>query len=105
MPDIKTVGIISKPGVPAAAELVPKLFTWLRERGITVRYDDETAEYAGTDGAISRMEIPEGADLVIVLGGDGTLLSAAVSASANCCIANWSAKENEWANTKRSTTW
>ncbi len=77
MPDIKTVGIISKPGVPAAAVLVPKLIAWLRQRGITIRYDDETAEYAGASGAMSRTEIPEGADLVIVLGGDGTLLSAA----------------------------
>jgi NAD+ kinase len=77
MPDIKTVGVISKPGVAAAADLVPKLFAWLREHGITIRYDDETAEYAGTRGAMSRTEIPEGADLVIVLGGDGTLLSAA----------------------------
>jgi NAD+ kinase len=77
MPDIKTVGIISKPGVPAAAVLVPKLIAWLRQRGIAIRYDDETAEYAGASGAMSRTEIPEGADLVIVLGGDGTLLSAA----------------------------
>jgi NAD+ kinase len=77
MPDIRTVGILSKPGVPAAAELVPKLMAWLRERGISIRYDEETAEYAGTSGAMSRAEIPEGADLVIVLGGDGTLLSAA----------------------------
>jgi len=77
MPDIKTVGIISKPGVPAAAELVPKLIAWLRERGITIRYDAETAEYAGTTGGIPRAEIAEGADLIIVLGGDGTLLSAA----------------------------
>jgi len=77
MPDIKTVGIVSKPGVAAAAELVPKLMAWLRERGIIIRYDEETAVYAGTGGAISRAEIPVGADLVIVLGGDGTLLSAA----------------------------
>lgn len=77
MPDIKTVGIVSKPGVPAAAELVPKLLAWLRERGIRIRYDEETAEYAGITGATPRTEIPEGADLVIVLGGDGTLLSAA----------------------------
>jgi len=77
MPDIKTVGVISKPGVPEAAELVPKLFAWLRERGIDIRYDDETAAYAHTTGAIWRTEIPDGAGLVIVLGGDGTLLSAA----------------------------
>ena len=77
MPDIKTVGIVSKPGVPAAGALVPKLMAWLRERGINIRYDEETAEYAGSTGAMSREEIPEGADLVIVLGGDGTLLSAA----------------------------
>jgi len=79
MPDIKTVGIISKPGVPAAVELVPKLIAWLRERGIHIRYDAETAEYAGTGGAMPRAEIPEAADMVIVLGGDGTLLSAARS--------------------------
>jgi len=77
MPDIKTVGIVSKPNVPAATELVPKLLTWLRERGIRVRYDDVTAGYGNVPGALPRNEIPEGADLVIVLGGDGTLLSAA----------------------------
>ncbi len=77
MPDIKTVGIISKPGVGAAAELVPTLIAWLRERGIAIRYDDETAAYAGTSDGKPRIEVPEGADLVIVLGGDGTLLSAA----------------------------
>jgi NAD+ kinase len=42
-----------------------------------VRYDDETAVYAGTSEAIPRPLVPEGADLIIVLGGDGTLLSAA----------------------------
>jgi NAD+ kinase len=79
MPDIKTVGIISKPGVAAAAALVPKLIAWLGERGIAIRYDDETAAYAGTGDGKPRVEVPEGADLVIVLGGDGTLLSAARS--------------------------
>ncbi len=77
MPVIKTAGIISKPGVPAAAELVPKLLAWLAERGIAVRYDDETAIYAGARDGMPREQVPEGADLIIVLGGDGTLLSAA----------------------------
>src|SRR4051812_16337362 len=76
MPDIKTAGIFSKPGVPAAAELVPKLIAWLRERGIRVRCDEETASYAGDCPGLPRAEVPEGCDLIIVLGGDGTLLSA-----------------------------
>src|SRR5437016_4791071 len=77
MPDIKTVGVFSKPGVPAAAELVPKLIDWLKARGLGVRCDKETAAYAGNCDAYPRPEVPEGCDLVIVLGGDGTLLSAA----------------------------
>lgn len=77
MPDIKTIGIISKPGVPAAADLVPKLILWLAERSLTVRMDRETAEYAHSDNALPREQVPEGAELIIVLGGDGTLLSAA----------------------------
>jgi NAD+ kinase len=77
MPDPKTVGLISKPGVPAAAELVPRLLAWLRARGIHVRCDEESAFYAGCDDALPREQVPEGCELVIVLGGDGTLLSAA----------------------------
>jgi NAD+ kinase len=77
MPVIKTVGIISKPAVPAAAELIPTLIRWLAERHLAVRYDENTAKYAGTKSGISREHVPEGTDLIIVLGGDGTLLSAA----------------------------
>jgi len=77
MPDIKTVGIISKPEVPQAVELVPRLLAWLAERGIRVRCDLETAVYGACPEAVPRQEVPEGCDLVLVLGGDGTLLSAA----------------------------
>jgi len=77
MPDIRTVGIISKPGVPAARQIVPKLLEWLSADGLRTRYDEETASYAPGASGIPRSEVPEGCDLVIVLGGDGTLLSAA----------------------------
>src|SRR5260370_12546568 len=77
MPDIKTVGIFSKPGVPAAAALAPKLIAWLQARGLRVRCDRETAAYAGDCAAYPGPDVPEGCDLVIVLGGDGTLLWAA----------------------------
>ncbi|MBZ5586351.1 MAG: NAD(+)/NADH kinase [Acidobacteriia bacterium] len=76
MPIIKTVGIISKPGAPRAGEVAPQLIRWLRDRGLVVRIDEETALYAGEAG-LPRNTVPEGCDLVVVLGGDGTLLSAA----------------------------
>jgi NAD+ kinase len=77
MPDIKTVGIISKPGAPKGAEIVPQLIQWLRQRGIVVRLDEETVVYTCGEQGMPRELVPEGSDLVIVLGGDGTLLSAA----------------------------
>jgi NAD+ kinase len=77
MPGVNTVGLISKPGSSTGADLVPKVVDWLRGRGLHVRCDGETAAYTGAEPGISRDEVPEGCDLVIVLGGDGTLLSAA----------------------------
>jgi NAD+ kinase len=77
MPVMKTIGIISKPNVTRAAEIVPGLVRWLQERGITVRCDQHTAAYNGREAGMPRDEVPEGCQLVVVLGGDGTLLSAA----------------------------
>ena len=74
---VRTVGIFSKPGAAAAHEVVPRLIAWLEERGIAVRLDRETAEYAGSKQGLDRMRVPDGCDLAVVLGGDGTLLSAA----------------------------
>jgi NAD+ kinase len=76
MPIIKTVGICSKPAADEARELVPALLSWLHQRGIATRIDENTGEYAGLPG-LPRDDVPEGCDLMIVLGGDGTLLSAA----------------------------
>jgi NAD+ kinase len=77
MAAVKTVGIFSKPHAPAAYELVPRLIDWLAERSIAVRLDRETAAYAASDLGLDRQLVPENCDLAVVLGGDGTLLSAA----------------------------
>lgn len=77
MPVIRNVGIIAKPGADSGAVLVPKLLEWLRAREIAVRYDAQTAVYAGLTDGLPRDQVPEGSRLIIVLGGDGTLLSAA----------------------------
>jgi len=77
MPDIRVVGIMSKPGIPHASAIVPELVRWLEARGMQSRVDEETAFYLGRKDGLPRAEVPDGAQLVIVLGGDGTLLAAA----------------------------
>lgn len=77
MPTVRTVGIFAKPKAPAAVRLVPELLLWLAERNIAARMDEVAASYAGTETGLPRPQVPDGCDLAIVLGGDGTLLSAA----------------------------
>ena len=77
MPDIKAVGVIAKPGIPHASAIVSELVEWWRKRGIEVRLDHEASRYIGKPDGFDRDEVPEGTQLVIVLGGDGTLLAAA----------------------------
>ncbi|HVO96931.1 MAG TPA: NAD(+)/NADH kinase [Bryobacteraceae bacterium] len=77
MATIDTVGIVSKPRIEHAAPLVSGIVEFLAARGITVRLDEESAGYAGSPTFVPRADIPDGTQLVIVLGGDGTLLSAA----------------------------
>lgn len=74
---IKTAGMVSKPSAPAASAIVPAVLELLRARGIVARIDEQTAEYVTGQRGLPREDVPEGCDLVIVLGGDGTLLSAA----------------------------
>src|SRR5580692_8336556 len=77
MPDIKVAGLIAKPGIPEASTLVPALVGWLNERHVKVQLDEQSALYMGGRGGLPREKVPEGTQLVIVLGGDGTLLAAA----------------------------
>ncbi len=76
MQAIKTVGIISKPGLERGYEILPALVSWLNQRGIDARLDAESAVYARATG-VARENLAEDAQLLIVLGGDGTLLAAA----------------------------
>ena len=81
---IRTVGIISRPRREDIARVVPPLIEWLRAHGVEVVCDSETGECIGplTGQTRKREELPAHSDLLIVLGGDGTLLSAARLAAA-----------------------
>jgi NAD+ kinase len=75
---IKRVGIISKPKKVEVREIVPGLLEWLRERSIEAFIDKETGAIMRTkEGCLTRNEMPGKVDLLIVLGGDGTLLATA----------------------------
>jgi len=74
----KSVAIISKPGKLELAQIVPDLLQWLREHGYQFVVDQETCPHAPGAEVVDRNEIgSRPLDFVIVLGGDGTLLSAA----------------------------
>jgi len=75
---IRTVGIISKPRKEDVHAVVPQLLEWLGARGVKVFYDQETAEcITPNQNELPREELPSRVDLLLVLGGDGTLLAAA----------------------------
>ena len=72
---MKKIGIIAK-NIPRAHGAVRKLSKWLSARGKKVFLDDRTASDLGMAGVAAK-DLPSLVDMVIVLGGDGTLLSAA----------------------------
>jgi NAD+ kinase len=75
---IHTVGIISKPRKEDLCAIVPGLLQWFEKRGIEVFYDEQTAACVGSSSRVlSRPELGRRANLIVVLGGDGTLLAAA----------------------------
>src|ERR1039457_6732543 len=74
----KTAAIISRPDRPEVAQIIPGLLTWLAEHGYKVIIDVETATYTAGQEVVPRAQmVSQALDLVVVLGGDGTLLSAA----------------------------
>jgi NAD+ kinase len=75
---IKRIGIISKPKKAEIGELVMPLLEWLRKRELEVFIDKETASTLPTpEKCITRNEMASAVDLLVVLGGDGTLLATA----------------------------
>jgi NAD+ kinase len=78
----KAVGIVSKPNKPEVAQILPELMAWLQSHGYGFIVDPETAPHAPGAEVVTRANMASRRlNFVIVLGGDGTLLSAARSVS------------------------
>ncbi|HEX4497632.1 MAG TPA: NAD(+)/NADH kinase [Thermoanaerobaculia bacterium] len=77
-PDFRRVGIVAKVASRDAIDIAHELSEWLRRRGVETALDEATLNDRG--GRAEAAFDPAGAyDLVVVLGGDGTLLSVARS--------------------------
>ena len=72
---IRTVGLVAKYEEPKAADMVRWLVPWLIEKNRRVLV--ETGLYRNGARSCSKEEMAKKADLIVVLGGDGTLLSVA----------------------------
>ena len=75
---MSSVAIVSKPNREELARLLPELIAWLRQHGYDPLLDREGGSYTALAPAIERAQLAaRSPGLVIVLGGDGTLLAAA----------------------------
>lgn len=80
MPSITRVGLVAKTRLEAAAGVLAELAGWLEARSVKAVFEAETAALVGLPpGRLTstRDELPRACDLVVVLGGDGTLIGMA----------------------------
>lgn len=73
---MKRIGVLTKIGRKEPIEILKEILPWLKERGYEVFVAREAADELGIRG-YQRAELTELIDVLIVLGGDGTMLSAA----------------------------
>src|SRR5262245_27810851 len=80
LPPISRVGILAKSRLTAATPHLIDIGEWLSTRGITAVYETETAVLmpaAQNRKTLDKKSLARDVDMVLVLGGDGTLLSMA----------------------------
>ncbi len=73
----KSIGILTKPKFPEVGTTLHDVVTWLRARAIDVILDTTSATLLGEQGGYQKTQLAGKADVLLVLGGDGTMLNAA----------------------------
>jgi NAD+ kinase len=74
------IGIVTKHELSAASSMLAELEVWLQARNVAAVWSAEAAAVAPTQAlrqVVEREQIGQGTDLILVLGGDGTLLAVA----------------------------
>jgi NAD+ kinase len=73
---MKTIAIIAKPHAQSAKKITQDICKFLKDKKIEVLLDERASKVMGIEEFTSDEEIAKRADMIIVLGGDGTLISA-----------------------------
>lgn len=73
----KSIGILTKPKFPEVKATLQAVVTWLRARNIDVILDTTSAGLLGESGGVQKTQLASQAGVLLVLGGDGTMLNAA----------------------------
>ena len=80
---MRAVGVVAKARLDRAASHLAQIASWLEERQLTPVFDPETAALAKSAGTtaqfriVDKDDLPRHVDMIVVLGGDGTLLGTA----------------------------
>ena len=80
-PPIRHVLVVAKLGPAEGRALAVRTGEWLEQQGLRVTFDSDTASAIGRPAGVSRGALPPDLDLVVVAGGDGTLLAVARDAA------------------------
>ena len=80
---MRAVGVVAKARLDRAASHLAEIASWLEQRSLTPVFDVETAALATSAGTtaqfkvVEKDDVPRHVDIIVVLGGDGTLLGTA----------------------------
>lgn len=75
--EVRSVGVVGKRRIDRVIRAAEELVGWLRDRKVECLVEEELAACSPLLPGCPREELPSKVDLLVVLGGDGTLLSAA----------------------------
>jgi NAD+ kinase len=77
MINVRKAGIVIKPHAPAVEDVLKIVVEYFEGRGVACVLEDVAARKLGRPDGLERAAIAAASDMVVVLGGDGTLLSVA----------------------------
>jgi len=75
-PTFSNVGVIGNPNKTGIESAVHQILDWCQDTGTTITRDSTLRNYGFSANYLSRAKLAEASDLVIAIGGDGTILAA-----------------------------